>query len=102
MMFFISTVMQTLMNVQKRYTSVIKIVETLLDLTFVLAMLAMNWTLLAILVLILTNAVQTYTAVLRYVSMLMDSTTVVVTVGVYTNYYAYLMVVISLCNFMIV
>lgn len=75
-----SMVMQILMNAQKRYTSVIKIVETLLDLTFVLAMLAMNWTLLAILVLILTNAVQTYMAVLRYVSMLMDSTTVVVIV----------------------
>ena len=73
-------VMQILMNVQKRYTSVIKIVETLLDLIFVLAILAMNWTLLAILVLILTNAVQTYMAALRIVSMLMDSTTVVVTV----------------------
>jgi hypothetical protein len=44
------------MNAKKRYTSVTKTVETLLDLTFVRAMMAMNWTLLAILVLILMNA----------------------------------------------
>jgi hypothetical protein len=72
--------MQILMNVKKRYTSVIKTVKTWLDLTIVLAIMAMNWTLLAILVSILTNAMQTYMAALRIVSMLMDSTTVVVIV----------------------
>lgn len=39
---FISMVMQILMNAQKEYTSVIKTVEILLGLTFVLAVLAMN------------------------------------------------------------
>ena len=68
------------MNVRKKHTPVIRIVETLLDHTFVLAILAMNWTLLGVLAWTLMNAMQTYMAVLTSATMLLVSTTVVVIV----------------------
>ena len=57
------------MNVQKKHTSVIRSVETLLDHTFVHALLAMNWTLLGVLAWMLMNAMQTYMAVLTSATM---------------------------------